>query len=247
MPNFEEYYQKNLFETKKKIKDSVKDDTLIIQAISSVDELSKIQSMLIKRLREWYELYNPEFSKSMPEHDVFAENILQKSRKELLQGIGLSEEESMGANLSEDDIKKILELAEFLKSAFTFRKKQELYVEKLMEQTCPNIAAVSGPLIGAKLIAAAGSLKRLSELPASTLQLLGAERALFRHLRNKSNRPPRHGLIVQHPLLAAAPQKEHGKRARALADKISIAAKVDYFKGNFIGDKLKRMLEEKFR
>lgn len=82
--------------------------------------------------------------------------------------------------------------------------------------------------------------------PASTIQVLGAEKALFRHMKTGA-KPPRHGVIVQHPLLSGAPQKMHGKIARALADKISIAVKVDYFKGKFIGDKLRKGLEEKFR
>ena len=85
-------------------------------------------------------------------------------------------------------------------------------------------------------------------MPSSTIQILGAEKALFRHLRNKKrNLPPRHGLIVQHPLLSGAPDKEHGKRARALAAKISQAVRIDYFKGKFIGDKFKKELVDKFK
>jgi nucleolar protein 56 len=82
-------------------------------------------------------------------------------------------------------------------------------------------------------------------MPASTIQILGAEKALFRHMKTGA-KPPRHGIIISHPLIARAPDKMHGKIARALADKLSIASKVDYFKGNFIGDKLKKSLEEKF-
>ena len=81
-------------------------------------------------------------------------------------------------------------------------------------------------------------------MPASTIQILGAETALFRHMKTGA-KPPRHGLIVNHPLIAKAPDRMHGKIARALADKISIASKVDYFQGQFIGDKLKKELEEK--
>lgn len=246
MPNYEDYYKKHLAETKRKIRESVKDDSLVIQSISCIDELAKVQSILIKRLREWYELYAPEFSRFCSDNDAFVKGITEKAKKELLEGLNINEDESMGASLSKDDVDEILELAGLLKEVFKARKRQEQYVERLMKKLCPNITAVAGPLIGAKLIAASGSLKRLSELPASTVQLLGAERALFRHLRNKANKSPRHGFIVQHPLISSASQKDHGKIARALADKISIAAKVDYFKGDFIGEKLRKMLEEKF-
>jgi nucleolar protein 56 len=114
-----------------------------------------------------------------------------------------------------------------------------------MKRYCPNLLEITGMMLGAKLIAKAGSLKRLSQFPASTIQVLGAEKALFRHMKTGA-RPPRHGMLIQHPIVAQAKQKEHGKRARTLADKISIAAKVDYFKGEFIGKKLKKELIDKF-
>ncbi len=244
--DYQEYYGKNLAETKARIRESVREDSLIIQAVNSLEDLFKTFSINVKRLREWYELYNPEFSRSFQNHEEFI-SMIRRPRAELLASINLREDQSMGASLGGDDVRQILELAGFAESIIEMRKKQERYIEKLSRKVCPNMAAVAGPVISAKLIAAAGSLQRLAELPASTIQLLGAERALFRHLRNRANRPPRHGLIVQHPLLASAPQRMHGKIARALADKISIAVKVDYFKGSFIGDELRRKLEEKFK
>ena len=81
---------------------------------------------------------------------------------------------------------------------------------------------------------------------SSTIQVLGAEKALFRHMKTGA-KPPRHGIIIKHPLISSAKQKEHGKRARTLADKIAIAVKVDYFKGKFIGDTLKKGIQEKFK
>jgi nucleolar protein 56 len=83
-------------------------------------------------------------------------------------------------------------------------------------------------------------------LPASTVQILGAEKALFRHLKTGA-KPPRHGFIIEHSLISNASQKEHGRRARALATKISIAARVDFFKGKFIGEQLRKDLEARFQ
>ena len=115
-----------------------------------------------------------------------------------------------------------------------------------MEKNCPNIAEVATPLLGAELIAEAGSLRRLSRVPGSTVQIFGAEKALFRHMKTGA-KMPKHGIIIHHPLLAQSPYKLHGKVARALADKISIASKVDYFKGEFVGDKLKKAIISKFK
>ena len=96
----------------------------------------------------------------------------------------------------------------------------------------------------AKLMALAGSLKHLSQIPASTVQLLGAEKALFRHMTTGA-KCPKYGILFQHPYVSQAKKQVQGKIARLLADKISIAVKVDYFKGAFIGDTLKEQLKEK--
>ena len=109
------------------------------------------------------------------------------------------------------------------------------------------MTAITGVSIGAKLLEHAGSLKRLAEMPASTIQLLGAEKALFRHIKNKKNLCPKYGLLHEHPFITQSKKKSHGKIARALADKIAIAVKVDYFKGKFIGDKLRKELEKKIK
>lgn len=233
---FDEFYKKNISLTKKSIKESVTNDLLIIQTINSIEELDKVANMLAKRLREWYSLYNPELSYSIEDHKKFVEHVLRKDKRK----------SEMGSELSEKNIKPILELANKLKGVYEFREYLEKYLEKLVGELCPNVAAITGSLIAAKLLEHAGSLKKIVMFPASTIQLLGAEKALFRHMRTGA-KCPRHGIIVQHNLISSAPQKEHGKRARALADKISLAAKVDYFKGEFIGDKLRKELEEKFK
>jgi len=117
------------------------------------------------------------------------------------------------------------------------------YLKELMLKEAPNISAVAGYYLGAKLISTAGSLKRLSEFPSSTIQVMGAEKALFAHLR-KGTAPPKYGIIFQHEKVRTAPKEKSGRIARRLASKISLAARVDYFKGEFIGDKLAKEFEE---
>ena len=181
----------------------------------------------------------------MQDHEKFVMEILKKDKDELLKEIKVSHEDSMGADLGQENLEPIKSLAHQIYDLYQLRKLQEGYISTLMDGLCPNIKTVCGALLAAKLIEHAGSLKRLSEMPASTVQILGAEKALFRHMRTGA-KPPRHGIIINHPLISKAPEKMHGKVARSLADKIAIAAKVDYFQGKFIGDKLKEELEKKF-
>ena len=242
---FNDFCNKNLQLTKLDIKSSVKDDILLIQAINSIEEIDKAINILAKRLREWYELYNPEISKSIENHEKFVEEILDKEKGELLEKLKINPSDSIGADLGQEDLEPIKSLTHQIHDLCQLRKAQISYISALMDDLCPNIKAVCDVLVGAKLIEHAGSLKRLSEMPASTIQILGAEKALFRHMKTGA-KSPKHGIIINHPLISKAAANMHGKIARALADKISIASKVDYFQGKFIGDKLRKELEEKF-
>jgi nucleolar protein 56 len=112
-----------------------------------------------------------------------------------------------------------------------------------MKNYCPNVLELAGATIGAKLIELAKSLKRMALLPASTVQLLGAEKALFRHLKLKT-KSPKYGVIFQHPLIQNAKRSERGKMARRLADKLSLCARLDYFKGEFKAKEYRKMLEQ---
>ncbi len=237
-------YLENLKLTKKAIKESTGKDNLIIQTIKSIEDLKVGANKLAKRLREWYELYNPEFSRSISDHRKFSQLIISKSRSELLKEIGLKEAESMGADIDKKDIDAILLLAVQIITFYDTKEKLEEYLDNAMEQFCPNTNALAGSLIAAKLLEQAGSFEKLMGMPSSTIQLLGAEKALFRHLKTGA-RCPKYGIILQHPVVAKS--KDKAKAARMLADKISIAVKVDYFKGEFIGDKLRKGIEDKLK
>ncbi len=238
MDNYKQFYEINLKETKIKIKESVKFDNFIIQAINNIDELNRTSNTLVKRLREWYELENPEFSRKVSAHEKFVELVVKGDEEKT--------DDSMGAVLTEEDKEPIIELAKEIEKMYLFKQKQEEYIEKIMKKNCPNITAVAGANIGARLMSLAGGMKRLIFFPASTVQLLGAEKALFRHMKTGA-KPPKHGIIHEHPIVSKVGKREKGKASRALADKISLASRIDYFKGEFIGDKLREELEERFK
>jgi nucleolar protein 56 len=147
----------------------------------------------------------------------------------------------MGANI---DLEMVKRFAEEILSLDTYRETLETHLDDLMDNLAPNIKAIVGSLVGAKLIAEAGSLRKLAFMPSSRIQLLGAEKALYRHLRTGS-KLPKHGLIFQWKQIRGNPPWIRGNIARLIAGKVGLAAKIDYFSGDFIGDEYAKEIEEK--
>ncbi len=237
------FYDIDLLNTKRLVSESVTDDLLIIQAVKTSEDIDKVANGLSKRLREWYALYLPEAEESIADNETFVKTILKKSKKEFLNELKV--EITMGHDLKPEDLETIIDLARTINSLYDKRRSLEEYMEKVMKKICPNFHAITGTNIGAKMIARAGSVEKMMFMPASTIQLLGAEEALFRHIKTGA-RPPKYGILLQHPFVSKVRREVKGKAAKAIADKLSIAIKVDYFKGEFIGDRLRKDLEKKF-
>lgn len=242
--DFKAFYDINLSNTKKLVAKSVKDDLLIIQAVKTIEDLDKIANGLCKRLREWHSLHLPEASELVSDNESYVKMILEKDKKSFMKEFKI--EESMGKNLDESDLNEILNFARKVEGIYNERRAIEDYMANIMKRICPNMHAITGTNIGAKLIAKAGSIEKMMYMPASTIQLLGAEEALFRHIKTGA-RPPKYGILLQHPFVSKAKKSDKGKVAKALSDKISIAVRVDYFKGEFIGDKLREGIEKRFK
>ncbi|MGD6808013.1 MAG: NOP5/NOP56 family protein, partial [Candidatus Bathyarchaeia archaeon] len=152
---------------------------------------------------------------------------------------------SMGADISDVDLEQVQALAKDVLAFYELRKGMEEYVDRTMEEMAPNVRAVAGALLGARMISIAGSLQNLAMRPASTIQVLGAEKALFRSLKTGA-RPPKHGLIFQHTLLHDAKRWQRGKIARVIAGKLAIAARADAFgEGHYIGEELKAEINQR--
>ena len=237
-----------------------KEDLIIIQVIESLEILKKSISLFASRLKEWYGLYFPELTDKLIEDNVILAKMVDKlgyrdnytienikqyfnltdKRTEKLQGLAAR---SMGADL---DLSIIKQYAQQIIDLDAFREVLEDHLEELMTQAAPNLTTLIGSLIGAKLIAKAGSLKNLAYMPASRIQLLGAEKALYRFLKTGEKRP-KHGLIFQWNLIRGSKAYIRGKISRLISGKIGIASKVDYFKGEFIGDTLATEIEEKIK
>lgn len=235
---------------RKRLADAVSSrDHLLIHSVSAIDELNKSSNLLFERLSEWYGIYFPEFK--VHDNRKYVEGVLLIDKKspdvqklgavfgsQMAQSIADKARSSVGTDFSEEDIAKARRLAQEVKALWSLRDEIASYGERLASELCPNLSHLAGPALAAKLVAQAGGLKRLSSMPASTIQVLGAEKALFKHLKTKS-KPPKHGIIFQHPAVGMAPKKLRGKIARALSSKLAIAAKADAISKNFIADRLK--------
>jgi len=230
--------------TKIEISKSITRDQLIIQFIMLLDDLNKIINLLIERYREIYSLYLPEISQMIEDHEKFLKTVVGKKREELMKEYEI--DITMGGEFKDKDMEFINKVGETIMNLYKLRNSLKDYIEDLMNEVCPNLAKVATPTIGARLIALAGGLKELAMLPSSTIQVLGAEKALFKHL-TKGTPPPKHGVIFNHPFIQKLPKKQRGAMARTLASKIAIAAKVDAFTpGKLIYDGLLKELEERF-
>lgn len=236
----------NVALTKLEIKKAVGRDSLILQVNGAVEELDKSINILVERLREWYGLHFPEMDRAVESHEKFAKTVEQFGSREKIEDaiLGRLKDRSMGIDLNPEDSKTVQEFAKKISELYELRASLEDYLDKLMKEVAPNFQALAGSKVGAKLIARAGGLNKLARMPSSTIQLLGAEKALFRHLKGRG-RSPKHGIISTHPLVQSAPKELRGKIARALASKLSIAAKVDQYSKDDRIKKLKKELDDK--
>ncbi len=234
-------FKSNLELTKMKLKE-VDRDQLVIQAVSSLDDLDDVINRMMERLREWYSLNFPEMDSLVKSNKVYASVVNSGTEgidPDLAEKIKDAKKNTLGTEFSESDISAVRALSGSILELYSAKERIENYLEELMQEISPNISALAGPLLGARLISHAGGLKRLSALPASTIQILGAENAFFQFLRTKKN-PPKHGIIFQFPEIRKARKSIRGRISRTFAAKIAIAAKADYFHGGFIGEKLRQ-------
>jgi len=255
-------YEITVTQTRHKLRKVVeKRDLFVAQAISSVDDLDKILNLISSRVREWYGLHFPELEDLVKDHREYMTLVTKLGHRtnftvDNLTRLGLSQDrakriyeaasKSVGAEMSDWDLEPIRTYAGIYVQLSDLRNKLSQYIDEAMVEVAPNIRELVGPLLGARLIMLAGGLMRLALLPASTIQVLGAEKALFRALRTGS-RPPKHGVIFQFPEIFRAPRWQRGKIARALAAKLAIAAKADAFTGNFIAPRLKEDLMKRIQ
>ncbi|WOH05208.1 hypothetical protein DCAR_0624622 [Daucus carota subsp. sativus] len=240
-------------------------DNMVIQAIFLLDTLDKDVNSFSMRVREWYSWHFPELVKIVNDNYLYAkvakyvDNKSELSEDKLPGLIDLVGDEdkakeiveaakaSMGQDLSPVDLINVKLFAQRVMDLAEYRKKLYDYLVAKMSDIAPNLAALIGEVVGARLISHAGSLTNLAKCPSSTLQILGAEKALFRALKTRGN-TPKYGLIFHSSFIGRASARNKGRMARYLANKCSIASRIDCFldkNTTAFGDKLREQVEER--
>ncbi|KAF5453912.1 hypothetical protein F2P56_023624 [Juglans regia] len=215
-------------------------DTMIIQAIGLLDDLDKELNTYAMRVREWYGWHFPELTKIVADNIHYAKTVKLMGDRVNAAKLDFSEilsDEvetelkeaamiSMGTEISDLDLVNIKELCDQVLSLSEYRAQLYEYLKNRMNMIAPNLTVLVGELVGARLIAHGGSLLNLSKQPGSTIQILGAEKALFRALKTK-HATPKYGLIYHASLVGQAPPKFKGKISRSLAAKTALAIRYD--------------------
>ncbi|MDY6788501.1 MAG: hypothetical protein SVV03_00915 [Candidatus Nanohaloarchaea archaeon] len=232
--------------TRNRLKSKEERDKLLMQAVRALSEIDESKHSMIERLRSWYSLYFPELEEEIDSHDRFAQLVSEKFDRKETADLEEVEENSTGIALEESDKEVLQDFGRKLKETQEFRNRLKSYIERLAGEIAPNLSTVLGELLTARMISEAGSLEKLAKMPSSTVQVLGAEKALFRHMKGKGS-APKHGLLFMHSKVNSVPEDKRGKMARFIANKSSIAARLDHFGGEFKGEKLEEEIEEKYR
>ncbi|KAL3018750.1 hypothetical protein AAZX31_05G044500 [Glycine max] len=240
-------------------------DNMVIQAIFLLDTLDKDINSFSMRVREWYSWHFPELVKIVNDNYLYAKvakfiEDKAKLAEDTIPGLTdiVGDEDkakeiveaakaSMGQDLSPVDLINVHQFAQRVMDLSEYRKNLYDYLVAKMNDIAPNLATLIGEVVGARLISHAGSLTNLAKCPSSTLQILGAEKALFRALKTRGN-TPKYGLIFHSSFIGRASAKNKGRMARYLANKCSIASRIDCFaeRGTTVfGEKLREQVEER--
>ena len=198
-------------------------DVLAMRVVSFLDELDAGTNVFTEMLKEWYGMHNA--------------GVALDPLKVIKEGKG------DGMPFSAEDKKNVKRAAATVEEMGKTEKALTAYLETLMTEFAPNCSAIAGPVLAARFLVHAGGLDKLARLPSTTIQILGAEKALFRHLKEHT-KAPKYGILFAHPAIQQAPLDKRGKVARLIAAKLALAARMDFFTHNDRSKQLARQLKK---
>ncbi|MCL5111401.1 MAG: NOP58 family protein [Candidatus Marsarchaeota archaeon] len=256
---FEEIRERMLESAKGGIRSAYQsEEYVLMQAVNAYLETNRSLNLAYERLSEWFGIYLPEVKMASPETLAKLVMAVQSSGKdeaainEAIGDAGRAGEihnkllSTIGRAMDGEDSSAISEFAQMTLDMSDSLKRLDSYIKKASTRVMPNTTYLTDHMIAAELLSRAGSMERLATMPASTVQLLGAEKALFKHIKFGS-RPPKYGILFKIPEITNAPREIRGRIARVYATKICIALKADHFSKNFIAERLKKDLNESIK
>ncbi|UOY09638.1 NOP5/NOP56 family protein [Methanonatronarchaeum sp. AMET6-2] len=202
----------------------------VIRAVETMDKIDKSINLLGEAIKEWAYAHQASQLDS-------GEEIAEAIKKKQIDPDRFKDPETY---------RQIKQTSTRLCELKETREEIKNYIKSEMRGFAPNISKVCGEILGARLISHAGGLKKLALMPSGTIQVLGAEKALFRHL-NEGSEPPKHGVIFQHKLIKNTHYSNRGKIARTLASKTALASRIDYFSGEDKSNKLINDLKKRHK
>ena len=216
-------------------------DQMVVQAVSLLEDLDKEINKYAMRAREWFGWHFPELAKLVNDNMEYAKLVIAMRTRfnaretdfgdvdeEVVEKVREAAQVSMGTEISDDDVDHIVQLCEEVVQATQYREQLAAYLSSRMNAIAPNLTTMVGETVGARLIQKAGSLLSLAKYPASTVQILGAEKALFRALKQRQA-TPKYGILYHAQLVSKAPAANKGTMSRVLAAKTSLSARIDSF------------------
>jgi len=217
-----------------------------MKAVETLDRMQNNQYKQMESFRDWYGVHFPELEREIEEDGQLLRILSQKGlERNELDAFSQLAEESTGMTLQEKDLEILENFVNSLQSQQEFIEDLEEYVREIAKEEMNNLSILLDPILAARIVRLAGGLENMAKKPASTIQMLGAEKALFRFLREGGN-PPKHGILFEHEYVSPLHPNERGKMARFLANKAAIAARLDQYGDKQKGKELREECREKF-
>ena len=218
----------------------------LIKAVKTLEVVEGSINEKEERFRDWYSLHFPELVDEIRDIGQFAKILDDSVQRDDLEAFSEMAESSNGSEMGEKQKEIIETVLEDLNSNLELRDELEAYIKSSVKDEMPNLSKLLDPIIAAQILAQAGGLDELAKMPASTVQMLGAEKALFRYLRGNGT-PPKHGILFEHEFVRPLPSNPRGKMARFLANKTVMAARLDNYGDKDKGEDLRQEARQKFQ
>jgi nucleolar protein 56 len=243
----EETRRKALNRARESLGSEAETERVLSKTVKQFDGIGNSLEERTESFRDWYSLYFPELESEIEDDREFLKVLDRYGvRRKEIEPFQEMAERSKGSELGDRELDLLEEEASSLSEDLQYRGSLEDYIRETARDEFPNLSAVLNPVLAARVVSLAGGLEELARKPASTVQMMGAEKALFRHLHGNGE-PPKHGVLFKHEFVNSLPEDKRGKMARFLANKAVLAARLDNYGEKDRASEYREEASEKYR